>query len=333
MLADKEVYTPSEREYSWTFGGNKPIAELDHYQLVKIFTEDCFVGRLQSEADLPSRIVKMPFLNPQTGPFFVRRAQPGDTLAVHIVDMQPARDWGVSCNIPLFGALTGTNITANLQTPLPERVWIYRRTANQLIFRAQDSGFETTLPLAPFHGTIGVAPPNLEVRNALVPDTFGGNMDTKEIRAGSTVFLGVNVPGALISMGDGHYAMGDGEACGVAVEGAMITTFTVDVIQGMYTPWPRIEREDRIMTVGSARPLEDAFRIAQLNLVRWIVDETNLSELDAYQLVSQASEVSIANVCDPNYTVVAGIPKRYFPSTEWMRGVRRALQKVAVLQT
>ena len=121
--------------------------------------------------------------------------------------------------IPLFGALTGTDRTALLQEPLPERTWIYQldRAAGTVRYEAKDLSLD--LPIAPMLGTVGVAPAGREVRTSLVPDTFGGNMDTPEMRADTTCFLGVNVPGALFSVGDGHYRQGEGESCGTAVEG------------------------------------------------------------------------------------------------------------------
>jgi acetamidase/formamidase len=161
------------------------------------------------------------------------------------------------------------------------------------------------------HGTVGVAPSNLEVRSALVPDAFGGNMDTPEMRAGVTCYLGVNVDGALLSLGDGHARQGEGETCGVAVECAMNTVLVVDLIKGVPCPWPRLESDTHIMSAGSARPLEDAFRIAQHDMVSWVASLCGLDPLDAYQLVTQAVESPLANVCDTNYTSIAKMPKRY----------------------
>src|SRR5256885_6991390 len=166
----------------------------------------------------------------------------------------------------------------------------------------------------PMHGTVGVAPANLEVRSALVPDAHGGNMDTPEMRAGVTCYLGVNVEGALFSLGDGHARQGEGETCGVAVECAMDTVVIVDLVKRRPCPWPRLESDSHIMSTGSARPLEDAFRIAQLDLVQWLQADFGLPMLDAYQLVSQGVESPLANVVDPNYTRVAQIPKGYPPA-------------------
>jgi acetamidase/formamidase len=179
------------------------------------------------------------------------------------------------------------------------------------------------------HGTIGVAPAGGEVFATITPGAHGGNMDTPEMRAGTTCYLGVNVPGALFSIGDGHYRQGEGETCGVAVEGAMETTLIVDLIKGRQTPWPRLEDETYIMSTGSARPLEDAFRIAHGDLVLWLVEESGLDKLDAYQLVTQISESPVANVCDPNYTFVAKARKEYLPEQQVYGSTRERLKDMA----
>jgi acetamidase/formamidase len=324
-------FVPTPEQFAWTFGGCEPVLRVRPGDVLELFTEDAFAGQIRSTEDLPSRTIVYPFINPQTGPFYVEGAEPGDTLAIHLVDVQPARDWAVSTTVPLFGALTGTKYTATLQPALPERTWVFAvdRAARQVVYQALDSGFSVGLPLQPFLGTIGVAPAANEARNVLVPEAFGGNMDTPEARAGTTIYLGVNVDGALFSIGDGHYTMGEGEVCGVAVEGAMETILTIDLIKGVTCEWPRLEDDESIMVAGSYRPLEDAFRIAHTQLIRWIVAETGLSEMDTYQLVTQASRSPIANVCDANYTIVAKMPKRYLPSgIGWMGGAHDRLRGV-----
>ena len=177
------------------------------------------------------------------------------------------------------------------------------------------------------HGTVGVAPANLEVRSALVPDAFGGNMDTPEMRAGVTCYLGVNVDGGLLSIGDGHARQGEGETCGVAVECAMNTVLAVELVKGVATPWPRLESDTHIMSTGSVRPLEDAFRIAQADLVHWVTELTGLSAMDAYQFLSQSVEAPLANVVDTNYTSVAKLRKDWLPGHgEVMRGMHDQLR-------
>lgn len=324
-------FVPTEDQFAWTFGGCEPVMHIRPGDVLDVFTEDAFGGRIRSTEDIPSTSIVYPFINPQTGPFFVEGAEPGDTLAIHLIDVQPARDWAVSTTVPLFGALTSTRFTPTLQPPLPERTWVYAvdREARQVVYRARDSDYSVRLPLNPFHGTIGVAPAAYEARNVLVPEAFGGNMDTPEARAGATIYLGVNVAGALFSLGDGHYTQGEGEVCGVAVEGAMNTVLVVDLIKGVYCDWPRIESDEAIMVAGSYRPLEDAFRIAHTELIAWVSTETGLSVMDTYQLVTQASSSPIANVCDANYTIVARMPKMYLPADiPWMGGMHDRLRQV-----
>jgi acetamidase/formamidase len=151
-------------------------------------------------------------------------------------------------------------------------------------------------------------------------------MDTPEMRAGVTCYLGVNVEGALFSLGDGHARQGEGETCGVAVECAMDTEVVVDLLHDHPTPWPRLESDEFIMTTGSARPLEDAFRIAHTEMTRWVESLTGLSMLDAYQLVSQAVLTPVANVVDTNYTVVAKLPKTVLNGAVAMDGIHARLR-------
>jgi acetamidase/formamidase len=155
-------------------------------------------------------------------------------------------------------------------------------------------------------------------------------MDTPEMSAGTTCYLGVNVEGALFSLGDGHARQGEGETCGVAVETAMNTVMIVDLLKGTPCPWPRLENDGYIMTAGSARPLEDAFRIAQTELIHWLASEYGFDVMDAYQLVSQGVEAPLANVVDVNYTSIAKMPKRYLPRAPVMDGMHARLSELAV---
>ncbi len=329
---EKITYRPGGDEFAYVFGGRPPVAHLRSGDVVEVFTEDCFGGLVRGPEDLPSRVCRMPFLNPVSGPFFVADAEPGDTLAVHILDITPARDWGVSSTFPHFGALTSTTHTATLQPPLPERVWVYGidRQAGTVRFHATASDHTVDLPLDPMIGTIGVAPPGFEARSTLVPDTHGGNLDTPELRPGTTLYLGVNQPGALLALGDGHARQGEGEACGVGVEIATVTTFAVELIKGVSTAWPRLETDAAVMSIGCARPLEDAYRIAHHDLVGWTQELTGLDALDAYQLVSQAGRAPIGNVCDPNYTVLAAVDKALLPRLGEVYGdAHRRLRQLA----
>jgi acetamidase/formamidase len=262
--------------------------------------------------------------NPQTGPFYVEGAEPGDALAIRILKLQPARTWAVSAFGPGFGALVGTDRTAILGPEFPETVWRYEVDTKKGVARTTsgDGKQSWEVPLAPFLGCLGVAPSMGEARSTIVPGTFGGNMDCPEVRTGNTVFLGVNVPGGLLSFGDGHYAMGEGEIMGAAVEGAMDVELVVDLVKGKPTPVPRIENGDEVMFVGSGRPLEDAARVAFKAMVGWVREATGLSELDAYQFVSQFAKAPIVQLVDPEYTVLVKIEKKRLPAKLMMKGLR-----------
>jgi acetamidase/formamidase len=314
---------------AYTFGGAAPLVSVRPGTVVSTWTLDCFAGRVRSTADMVSQVCDPRFLNPQTGPFYVEGAEPGDTLAVHFLSITPRGGRGVSTTVPLFGSLTATTTTAMLHDPLPERTWVYEidNAAGVVRYDALDSPYTVDLPLDPMHGTVGVAPPLGEVRSSLTPGSWGGNMDTPEMRAGTTCYLGVNVEGALFSLGDGHARQGEGETCGVAVECPMDTVLVLDLVKGVATPWPRLEDDTYLMVAGSARPLEDAFRIAHTELVRWVQELTGLSAMDAYQLVSQTALTPIANVVDTNYTVVAKIAKAHLKGVTAMGGVHDRLRR------
>lgn len=307
---DVVEFRPTPDRYAWTFGGVAPSHRIRPGTVLKLWTEDAFSGRLQRTTDMPSQVLDMTQVNPQTGPFFVEGAEPGDTLAIHIVDLTPARDWAASTTIPFFGALTHPY---TLHEPLPERTWIYQLDRAAGTVRYETRTLTLDLPLEPMLGTVGVAPPGREVRSSLVPDTFGGNMDTPEMKAGTTCYLGVNVEGALFSVGDGHYRQGEGESCGTAVEGAMDVTLIVELIKGGAPAWPRLEHDDHYAVVGSARPLEDAWRASQVGMVAWLGELYGLDRLDAYQLLTQIALSPLANVCDTNYSALTKVEKRLLP--------------------
>ena len=322
---------PTPDQYAYAFGGREPLVTVRPGTVVELFTEDCFGGAVRSVEDLPSQVCTFPFLNPVTGPIAVEGAEPGDTLAVHFAQVRPARDWAVSATFPLFGALTATHATAMLHEPLEERVWVYDVdvAAGVCRYHARRSDLVLELPLDPMHGTVGVAPAANEVLMSITPATHGGNMDTPEMRAGTTAYFGVNVEGGLLSVGDGHARQGEGEVCGTAVECAMETVVVVDLVKGGAPASPRLEDDRFLMTTGSARPLEDAYRASQADLVGWVGQLLGLEQLDAYQLVSQAGLAPAGNVCDTNYTMVGKIPKSLLGAATAYDGVHERLRAVA----
>ncbi|HET6918220.1 MAG TPA: acetamidase/formamidase family protein [Jiangellaceae bacterium] len=321
-------YAPTREQYSYTFGGAPPVMRVKPGAVLRLWSDDAFGGALRSVDDLSSAKVDLRFVNPQTGPFYVEGAEPGDTLALHLVALEPARDWAASAAIPFFGGMTSTDRVVTLQDPLPDTTWIYEldRARNTVAFAARHSDHRIELPVEPMLGTVGVAPAGGEVRSSLVPDRFGGNMDTTEMCAGSTVFLGVNVEGAMFSVGDGHYRQGEGEACGTAVEGAMTTTLIVELIKGGAPGWPRIENDSHWMTIGSSRPMEDSWRIGNAELVHWVAQLCGLHPMDAYQLCSQIAQVPVANVVDANYSVVVKAAKSLLPVADAYDGIHAELR-------
>ncbi len=308
-------WIPKHEELAYTFGGAAPRKRIRSGTRIITWTEDCFDGKVKTSADLLSKALVPGHDNPQTGPFFVEGAEPGDTLAVRILKLEPARSYAISAFSPGFGALVGNDRTAILGPELPEATWRYEVDAKRNVARttSSDGRHSWEVPLAPFLGCLGVAPALGEVRPTTVPDIFGGNMDCPEVRAGNTVYLGVNMPGGLLSFGDGHYAMGDGEIIGGAIEGAMNVDLVVELLKGVRTPIPRIENEREVMFVGAARPLEDAARVAFKAMVRWVRQTSGLSEVDAYQFVSQNARAPIIQMVDPEYTVLVKIDKSRVP--------------------
>jgi acetamidase/formamidase len=327
-VTDVHNLRPTPDQYSYVFGGREPLLTVRPGSVVELSTEDCFAGNVKTVDDLPSEVCTFPFLNPVTGPIAVEGAEPGDLLAVHFVSITPARDWAVSSTFPLFGALTTTHATAMLHPPLEERVWIYDIDADAGVcrFRARRSDLSVELPLDPMHGTVGVAPAADERLMSITPAAHGGNMDTPEMRAGTTAYFPVNVEGAMLSIGDGHARQGEGEVCGTAVEAAMNTVVVVDLVKGQAAETPRLESDDFLMTTGNARPLEDAFRISQHDLVGWTGALLDLDELDAYQLVSQAGLAPAGNVVDTNYTMVGKLPKSLLGNVKAYDGMHGRLR-------
>ncbi len=325
------IFRPEPHQYAYTFGGAKPALTVKPGSVMRLWSEDAFNFALQSVDDMPSQKIDIRYVNPQTGPFYVEGAEPGDTLAIHIVDLEPARHFGASTTIPFFGGLSATDRTAMLHEPLPEATWIYEvDTKNNTVgFQSRFGDFELALPIENMLGTIGVAPPAGEVRTSLVPERFGGNMDSPEVKVGTTVYLGVNVEGGLFSIGDGHYRQGEGEACGTAVEGAMNSVILVELIKGKAPLWPRLENDDYWMVVGSSRPMEDAWRIAQVEMIHWLSEILGIHYMDAYQLLTQTSLSPIANCVDTNYSVVVKIPKAVVGKATAFDGMHQQLRELA----
>jgi len=296
----------------YVYGVAPPVARLKPGDLLDTDTLDAFGNAIQKPGDTLA-LVKGD--NPLSGPFYVEGAEEGDTLAVEFISMEVTSHQGVGAFAPGFGALNSTDYTPMLNPVLPERIWLYPIHPDEgtATFQAHDSNFSVKIPLHLFLGCIGVAPAGGEARSSVVPAEFGGNMDAPEASVGNTLYLPVNVPGALLYMGDGHAAMGDGEIAGTAIEVPLRVRLRVKLIKGHRITWPRFENQNEIMAAGIYRPVDDSLRIAFTQLIAWIHADYGLSELDAYELLSKVATIHLTEMVDPNYVVIAKIEKKYLP--------------------
>ena len=253
----------------------------------------------------------------EVGPFHIEGAAPGDTLVVKILKLTPNRDSAMSRYSPGgISGVAGDSKTRMLNDPLPARTFAWRldRTRMVGILDLPNSASKRIeIPLKPMLGRVAVAPAGEEAFGGLWPGDFGGNLDASDVNQGATVYLPVFHPGALFYFGDGHALQGDGEIIGSGLETTMDVTFQFDLIKGKRIRWPRIESDTHIMVAASVRPLIDALRISYVELIEWLVAEYGFDKMDALQIASQAGEVRVANVVDPNYTVVAKFPKALLP--------------------
>lgn len=306
--ATHELTEQRQDQFQFTMGPySQPALSIKPGDRVITETLDAFGGQIQTEQDSPSKKLVLPFLNPQNGPILVEGAEKGDTVAIYLESIIPRGEnpRGTICMIPAFGGLTSTDLTATLNAPLPEIV----KKVN-----VDESGIywndKLTLPYKPHIGTLSCSP-EIDSINSLTPDNHGGNMDVPDVAPGAVIYLPVRSPGARIFIGDAHACQGDGELCGTGVEIASYTTIHIDLIKGWTLNWPRLENEEMIMAIGSARPLEDATRIAYRELVYWLEKEYNIPQFEAYMLLSQCGIIRLGNVVDPKYSVGAGIKKSH----------------------
>lgn len=294
-----------QEKYSYVFSRYKePVAYVDSNIEITIFTEDAYSGEIKKSDDYAS-ITRTKPSNPQTGPIYINGTEPGDTLVVDIIDIEPVGDTGASCLTNNFGGLVGTNLTRMINDPLPEKTWIYKIDANGSLQCPDNKNL--CFPWAPFLGTIATSP-EMEVFSTLKPFDQGGNMDVRDVKPGNRIYLPVKVKGAYFYTGDCHGTQGDGELCGSAIEIAAKIRIKFGIIKNKTISWPRIESKDELMVVGSTRPMEDAARIAYAELLEWMC-ELGWDKMEAYQALTQAGRMYVGNMVDPNYSLVAKIPK------------------------
>jgi acetamidase/formamidase len=253
--------------------------------------------------------------NPETGPFYVDGAEPGDILVVTFERMETNRAMAYSSSLLSPYTVDPTAIAARVDRDPKRLTWTIDKAKGVARLDQTDvqpGGIE--LPLRPMLGCVGVAPARKEAISTSTPGAFGGNMDYAGLNAGVKLMLPVYEPGALLFLGDGHARMGDGEVAGTGLETSMDVEFTVDVVKQKAIGWPRIETGTHIIVLGSARPLLEAFQHATSELQRWLMADYGFTERGAQTFMGQAAEYEIANVVDPSFTIAAKIPKALLPN-------------------
>jgi len=283
----------------------------------RVRVETMIAGGLQrlrlagvSESDIPDSLKAVeagvtergPGAHPLTGPIFVQGAEPGDTLEVRIIDIEFLHPFGVNTFNP------GTGVIPDDFPYAYFRLLRWRPGADRV-----DFGPNISLKLTPFFGSIGVAPPPLVGRiSSRPPGWHGGNLDNKDLVAGSTLYLPVHVTGALLSVGDGHAMQGDGEVTGTALETSLRGTFEVRVKKGQRLRWPRAETPTHYITMGLNEDLNEATRLATREMIDFLVAEKGLSREDAYVLAALTADLHVTQAVDQTKGVHATIAKSLF---------------------
>lgn len=284
----------------------EPRLRIESGETLLVETEDAFWGQIRNPQD--RRDTKAtPYANPVCGPIYVEGAERGDTLAVEIGQIRPTRGQGATRISSWWSYLSEPASTAYrefLSTNIPHGTRICPIRNGKVFFDK-----DRALPYEPMIGTIGTAP-EFESISSEKPGPHGGNMDLPDVTCGNTLYLPVNVKGAYLYLGDAHATQGDGEICGTAIEMPAEIEATVRVIQGKRIDWPRIESQDWIAGVacsGAGIPLEEAVRVAFVELIRWLESDFGFDRWDAYQLCTQTAKVRLGNL----WTIAAKIPKKY----------------------
>lgn len=282
-------------KYTYEFSAqNIPVERVKKDAVISFKTLDCFSNEIQTEKDLTTNFDNH-HTNPASGPVYVEDAEPGDLLVIDILDIK-VNDHGVITTLPGVGPLYN-----NVET----------RTRIIPIKNGQATFKDLEFPINPMIGVIGVAPKEGAIACGF-PGSHGGNMDNHHIVTGSRVYLPVNVPGALLQLGDIHATMGDGEICGTGIEIAAEVSVKVGLIKNFPLEWPVLETNDKWYTIASAVEYPDALQKACLTMQKLIVDAYGWDTTDAYLYMSVQGDVEICQACKPcevDLVVRFGVPK------------------------
>ena len=250
--------------------------------------------------------------NPQTGPFYVNGAKPGDMLAVHLTRLSPDRPVGF-----MRDRIAPNVVDPDFAAQLPEAellIWdIDAEAGIATPQRPLPHLGKLALPLAPMIGCFGVAPALGQAISTATSGPHGGNMDYRGFCEGATAYFPLAVEGALFFIGDGHAVQGDGEIVGTGIETSFEVEFTVRVVHGQRIGWPRGENATDIFTVGNARPLDQAVQHATTEMLRWLTADYGLTLQEASILLGQCVDYDLGNIFDPAYTMVCRLAKRWLP--------------------
>jgi len=309
-------YDPGDRLYFTYCYAHPPAIRIKPGDSVITSTRDASNDVFSPSDKTVTEKIDLTKVNPQTGPFYVEGAEPGDMLVVHIDSIEPNRDWGWGASIPGFGLLAPEYKTAMVTPTAPDRLFVWHLDRNRKVATLdmpKSKIGRVEVPLRPFFGTIGTAPAGKECISSLNPGPHGANMDFNEVVAGVTMQFPVYEPGALFMLGDGHAAQGDGEIDGAAIETSFNVRFTVGLIKDKKIDWPHLINDNEIMSIGSARPLIDALRLACVDMVNWLVSDYGFEKYEAVQLLGQAAHLYVANVVDPQFSGACALNKKYLP--------------------
>ncbi len=249
--------------------------------------------------------------NPETGPFYVEGALPGDTLVVKLLKVRLNRDTAISSGRISGNALDPYYLAGLKHPDSYDSDWkLDREKGVAMLAHPSEKLKNYTVPLRPMLGCIGVAPGGQMVFRSGFLGGYGGNMDYNRMREGVTLYLPVNQPGALLFMGDGHAAQGDGELTGNALETSMDIEFSVELIRGRSMGGPRAEDDEYRMAMGIAGSLNEALQQATTSMARWLEFDYKLNPSEVASVLGTAMNYDVAEVVDPSYHVVARVSKK-----------------------
>ncbi len=297
-------YVPIANAYSLYFSGNgAPVLRLNAGDTVRTKTVDA------SGTDENSRRISPPG-NPLTGPFYIENTLPGDVLVIRLKQVQTNRSWAFSGRALLENVLDAEYIRDRKFNDIDNRWIIDKKNGLVRLEKPSENLQNLTVPLAPFLGCIGVAPPDGASIRSRDSGVFGGNMESRYVRTGATVYLPVFQEGAYLFLGDGHANQGDGELTGDALETSMDVEFTVEVLESQWTNTPRIETDESLISIGVAGSLDNATRTATSDMARWLERRYKLNSSEAAMVLGFANQYEIADLVPPYLTVLSRLPKK-----------------------